>query len=44
VARLEDGLVLIHDLDGFLSESEAESLDTALGAAMEGSSAAEARR
>jgi len=30
VARLEDGLVLIHDLATFLSEAEAVSLDEAL--------------
>lgn len=30
VARLEDGLVLIHDLAGFLSEAESDDLDRAL--------------
>jgi purine-binding chemotaxis protein CheW len=30
VARLPDGLALIHDLDGFLVEAEAERLDAAL--------------
>lgn len=30
VAKLEDGLVLIHDLDAFLSEAEAASLDAAI--------------
>jgi purine-binding chemotaxis protein CheW len=33
VAKLEDGLVLIHDLATFLSDAEAESLDEALRAA-----------
>jgi purine-binding chemotaxis protein CheW len=32
VARLDDGLVLIHDLTTFLSAAEAESLDEALPA------------
>jgi purine-binding chemotaxis protein CheW len=30
VARLEDGLMLIHDLETFLSAAEAASLDEAL--------------
>jgi purine-binding chemotaxis protein CheW len=30
VARLPDGLALLHDLDGFLAEAEAERLDAAL--------------
>ena len=30
VARLDDGLILIHDLDSFLSDDEARSLDGAL--------------
>ena len=30
VLRLEDGLVLIHDLEQFLSEDEAHGLDVAL--------------
>ena len=33
VARLEDGLVLIHDMATFLSAAEGEALDTALSAA-----------
>lgn len=33
VARLEDGLVLIHDLTTFLSAAESASLDEALGEA-----------
>ncbi|RKG99080.1 purine-binding chemotaxis protein CheW [Corallococcus sp. CA053C] len=32
VAKLPDGLVLVHDLRSFLSEAEALQLDTALGA------------
>ena len=32
VAKLPDGLVLIHDLDTFLSEAESEALDAALAA------------
>lgn len=32
VAKLPDGLVLVHDLRSFLSEAEALHLDTALGA------------
>jgi purine-binding chemotaxis protein CheW len=32
VAKLSDGLVLIHDLAAFLEESEADELDTALRA------------
>ena len=32
VARLDDGLVLIHDLTTFLSAAEAASLDEALRA------------
>jgi purine-binding chemotaxis protein CheW len=32
VAKLQDGLVLIHDLQTFLKEAEAVVLDTALGA------------
>lgn len=31
VARLEDGLVLIHDLTSFLSQAEGSALDAALG-------------
>jgi purine-binding chemotaxis protein CheW len=30
VARLPDGLVLVHDLDAFLSQGEREALDSAL--------------
>jgi purine-binding chemotaxis protein CheW len=30
VGKLEDGLVLIHDLDGFLTQAEGEALDQAL--------------
>lgn len=33
VARLTDGLVLIHDLETFLSQAEAESLEDALAVA-----------
>jgi purine-binding chemotaxis protein CheW len=33
IARLEDGLILIHDLAKFLSLDEERSLDEALGAA-----------
>jgi purine-binding chemotaxis protein CheW len=33
VAKLEDGLVLIHDLETFLSRAEDEALDDALSAA-----------
>jgi purine-binding chemotaxis protein CheW len=33
VAKLEDGLVLIHDLETFLSRAEDEALDDALAAA-----------
>lgn len=33
VAKLPDGLVLIHDLGGFLAEAEAVMLDDALGGA-----------
>lgn len=33
VAKLADGLVLIHDLEAFLSQAEAESLEGALAAA-----------
>lgn len=32
VLRLEDGLVLLHDLAAFLAEAEAAALDAALGA------------
>lgn len=32
VARQPDGLVLLHDLDGFLAEAELGDLDAALGA------------
>lgn len=32
VAKLDDGLVLIHDLEAFLSEAEATSVDEALAA------------
>lgn len=32
VAKLDDGLVLIHDLDEFLSQSEAAQLDAAMQA------------
>jgi purine-binding chemotaxis protein CheW len=32
VAKLDDGLVLIHDLEAFLSEAEAASVDEALAA------------
>jgi purine-binding chemotaxis protein CheW len=32
VAALDDGLVVIHDLDAFLSAAEAGSLDAALAA------------
>ncbi|AGC48831.1 putative chemotaxis protein, CheW [Myxococcus stipitatus DSM 14675] len=35
VAKLEDGLVLVHDLRGFLSEAEALELDSALTASSE---------
>lgn len=31
VVRLPDGLLLLHDLAGFLTEAEAEALDEALG-------------
>lgn len=31
VARLPEGLLLIHDLDGFLSAAEAEELETSIG-------------
>lgn len=33
VAKLEDGLVLIHDLDTFLTQAETEALESALAAA-----------
>lgn len=33
VARLDDGLLLIHDLERFLSPAEERSLDAAMGAA-----------
>jgi purine-binding chemotaxis protein CheW len=33
IARLEDGLMLIHDLDRFLSAGDADALDEALDAA-----------
>lgn len=36
VGRLADGLVLIHDLDRFLTEAEAEQLQDALAAAEQG--------
>jgi purine-binding chemotaxis protein CheW len=32
IARLEDGLVLIHDLDAFLTAAESDTLDAALEA------------
>ncbi len=32
VARLDDGLVLLHDLDAFLSDAESHALDAALDA------------
>jgi purine-binding chemotaxis protein CheW len=32
VARLADGIVLIHDLQGFLEQAEAEALESALAA------------
>ena len=31
VAKLEDGMILIHDLDGFLSLEEARTLDAVMG-------------
>lgn len=31
VAKLEDGMVLIHDLDKFLSLDEGKTLDDAMG-------------
>lgn len=39
IAKLPDGLVLVHDLDAFLSEAEAAALDEALEGASAGGGA-----
>ncbi|HMI85136.1 MAG TPA: chemotaxis protein CheW [Polyangiaceae bacterium] len=37
IARIADGVILIHDVDAFLSEAESATLDQALGAPCEAS-------